>query len=164
MGFNEVSWTSWCSDGAVEMRRGFSKHKSPQEIDVQMFLEILLANHLHIVVLDCLWKLLVARSFRDGAMTSSEPCVSTMLIQCRPVQQRPFQVEETMKPGHSLRKKRKPGHQPCRSKVLSLTGKSCKPQKVPFFSSKGKNTCVFMRKILVACYIFPLPFFLVCTF
>lgn len=54
-----------------------------------------------------------------------------------------------MKLGNPWSKKRKPGHQPCRSKVLSLTGNSCKLQKVLFLSSKGKNTYVFIRKILI---------------
>lgn len=70
------------SDGTVERRGGFLEHKSLQEIDVQMFLEILLANHLHVMVVDFLWKLLVAQSYRDGAVTSSRPSGYTSLIQC----------------------------------------------------------------------------------
>lgn len=149
MGFNEVSWTSWCSDGAMERRGGFSEHKSLQEIDVQMFLEILLANHLHVVALDCLWKLSVAQSSGMEQWHPVGPVLPHCLFSVSYCATNTSPGGETMKLGNPLSKKRKPGHQPCKSKVLSLTGNSCKPQKVLFLSSKGKNTCVFIRKILI---------------
>lgn len=85
-----------------------------------MFLKILLANHLHVMALDFLWKLLVAQSYRDGAMTTSRPCGYTLLIQCVILctKQTPPRADEKVhilcsacETRTSLDKKRKPGHQ-----------------------------------------------------
>lgn len=46
----------------VERRRGFSEQESLQEMDVQMFLEALLAHPLPLVALGCLWERSVAPS------------------------------------------------------------------------------------------------------
>lgn len=122
-----------------------------------MFLEILLANHLHVMAVDFLWKLLVAQSYRDGAVTSSRPSGYTSLIQCvilcakhLPRQMRRCtSYAQTVKLGHPQTRKGNLDISDTEMRSLSLTGKSYKSQKVPFFSIQWKNTCAFMRKILI---------------
>lgn len=46
----------------LERRGGFWEQESLQEMDVQMFLEALLANHLPVLALGCFWELSVAPS------------------------------------------------------------------------------------------------------